>query len=298
MLHSLMAYKERTLKVILVLLGAAVGAHAAPQTTDRRRIRAVDFMNFEYQLGDTPDPVRLRDGTYLRESEDNRLYAEVRKVVYGDVTGDGAEEAIVLTLVSTGGTGQFTDGFVYEMRGDTPALLGSLGAGDRADGGIHDVSVRDGRLVVERYGRFEAGGACCPQFVETEELRLVGGKLVVAGRPGRRAYESYTAGDGAPQRVRFLKGSSSATLAGSTNGGEQYILGARAGQTISLDLESEDATASATVSLSTGAVLGTAKPGARWSRTLPATTDYVVAITSTAPAASSATYYTIDLAVR
>ena len=279
----------------LVLFG---GSAAAPGQGD---IREVDFRNYTYQTGVGGEKIKVVDGKYERDSEDDRLYFEVRDVVFGDITGDGKDEAAVTTLENTGGTGQFTDVLVFTMRGGTVAdvqLLGALGVGDRADGGVHDVRVAGGQLVVGRYGQ-ENSGACCPEYVERSALALHDGKLVEVRKPERLAYQVYDSDKGSgPQRVRFLRGSSGATLSGATNAGEAYTIGARAGQAMRLELGTSDAKASAFLKGPNGRAIATVRPGEVWEGTLPATGDYTIGITSATGKDSADAYYTLDLEIR
>jgi len=108
--------------------------------SNAQAIRKVDFRNFSYAtcFDDEKKTTRITKGKYQREIKDDDIkysvYFAVRDVVYGDLDGDGQEEAVVDTLCNGGGTGQFTDGLVYKMQNGKPVQIGSLGVGDRADG--------------------------------------------------------------------------------------------------------------------------------------------------------------------
>ena len=135
----------------------------------QKDIRGVDFRNFTYEYGlGEPETITVRDGEFAREIKDdplNPLYFSIVDVVYGDVTRDGQDDAVVRTVLSGGGSGSFSDATIYTMRGGKPVAIWSLGVGDRANGGIHDVRIENGRIVVERYGH-ENSGDCCPQYIE------------------------------------------------------------------------------------------------------------------------------------
>ena len=152
-------------------------------------IKAVDFKNFTYRPGCAYDgkPVRARGGKFERPSEDDRMYFSVRQVTYGDLTGDGRAEAVVVSHCNTGGTGQFTEGYVYTMRRGRAVEILRLEQGDRAFGGIKDVRIEHGLLLVERYAPAEPGvGACCPKYIDTDTYRVRGSRLVAVGRTKRR----------------------------------------------------------------------------------------------------------------
>src|SRR5687768_15295423 len=112
----------------LLAAGSLAPTASAQASAD---IRRVDFRNFAYKAGIGGEAASVVDGTFHRDDEDDRLYFEVVDVDYGDLTGDGREEAVVTTLENTGGTGQFTDGLIFTMRDGKPNLLGAVGVGDR-----------------------------------------------------------------------------------------------------------------------------------------------------------------------
>jgi hypothetical protein len=278
---------------LLILLSVAAGQ--AP-TRDQQSIRQTDFKNFTYRpdcLGEDksgkPESVRARDGSYQRWSGDDQVYFEVLGTVYGDLTGDGKEEALVRTLCNTGGTGQFTDGIIFTLQQGRPVPVATLGIGDRADGGIHDVRIENGLLKVARYGG--TSGACCPDYIETYTFRLQNGRLVAVGKPARSDYTDRE-GYRSVRRIQFQKGSTSATVKGSTTGMAEYLLGARAGQTLTLRVSG--ANLSLRLMAPDGADLGPPVPNTPLSVKLPATGDYRIAV----EAAQNKTEFTIEVTIR
>lgn len=150
-------------------------------------IRAVDFMNFTYAIGCVDGTeIVVRDGSWSRAEEEFEAYFEVESVRYGDVDGDGAEEAIVVTNCNGGGSGQFTVPTLYTLRDGRAVELGGAPGGDRADGGISAAWIEDGVVVVERYAGDDQSGACCPVFIDTERWRWDGRALVQDGPATRR----------------------------------------------------------------------------------------------------------------
>ncbi len=208
----------------IALTGAVALITPAQSKRAATDIQTVDFRNFSYSetvCAPEGGSVTVKNGVFERADEDDRAYFEVRQVLFGDLTGDKRDDAVVITLCNTGGTGQFADGFVYTMRDGKPVLIGTLGVGDRADGGIYDAEIRGGVLYVERFGHGEGAGACCPEYIETYPIRWNGSKLVDSGAVTKRGYDDYLMNDTpAPRRVKFLKGTSAATLVGQSYGGE------------------------------------------------------------------------------
>src|SRR5258705_40341 len=74
----------------------------------------------------------------------------VESVTFGDISNDGVEEAIIVAGCGTGGTALNTEVLLYGMAGGSPSLIGKIEGGDRALGGIRRVSIKNGRLVVDR----------------------------------------------------------------------------------------------------------------------------------------------------
>jgi hypothetical protein len=158
-----------------------------------------DFKNHSYPLPrgwqnpDGADAV-LTDGHLEPVSADTDLGMEPEQIAeararrriglsyvttkYLDVTGDGQDEALVILKVETTGSAIPQLVYVYEWKVDKPELIWYFRTGDRADGGLKDIRMDNGRVLVELYGqdRFLLGEVetnkitgdeeqiCCPTF--------------------------------------------------------------------------------------------------------------------------------------
>jgi LysM repeat protein len=89
------------------------------------------------------------------------------------------------------------------------------------------------------------------------------------------------ASGGAPIRIQFARGETSATVSGSLVRGEQerYILGARSGQTMVVNISSVENNAVITVAAPNGQILSSADVRS-WSGVLPQNGDYLVTVGS------------------
>ena len=117
------------------------------------------------------------------------------KVSYGDVTGDGQEEAIVVLSLLTGGSGMAGCVYVYAWDQRRPKLLWAFDTGDRAYGGLRRVKAENGRLLVELYGNGKIlgkdldaedktnRGACCPMFFTRAHYKWTGNGFRLASKP-------------------------------------------------------------------------------------------------------------------
>ena len=219
--------------VVLLFVAASVFAQGG--------IRKVDFRNFTYEpscAGEDTTKVTVKNGEFSEEKKvddfTERFFFKVFNIVYGDLNGDKAEEAVILSVCNTGGTGNFTEGFVYSMKRGKPTLAARIAGGDRADGGLRKAVIENGLIVLEYNDPEKTAGACCPEGTVTQKLRLAGDTLVEVGAPVKR--DLFPS-----QRVSFAKGASSATLNLTipAESGKRLVVGARAGQTLTFSVNDE-----------------------------------------------------------
>lgn len=158
-------------------------------------IRQLDFKNFTYPKLSTGKcsmaEVSLVNGKYnapegiagTRPAVDC-WSVDLGPITYGDVTGDGEEEAIVELYAEAGGTEASEDVYIYTLQGGNPILLWKFATGDRADGGLRRIAAENGQLLVELFGvRTAIGkklygtedvGACCPKHFTRTRYKWVG----------------------------------------------------------------------------------------------------------------------------
>jgi len=206
-------------------------------------VRKVDFKNFTYEpecAYDDNKKITVKNGEYSYEKPANgytdRFYFNVFETSYGDLNGDNSEEAIVLTTCNTGGTGNFTQGFIYTMKDGKPVLFTKVPGGDRAEGGLRTTRVDNGQLVVEANDPGPTGGSCCPEFIITTRYDVNTGKLKQVGKAEKR--DLFPS-----QRVSFPKGSTGTTITMKLepDAGKRYVVGARAGQTLDVSVNTDKA---------------------------------------------------------
>ena len=191
----------------MLLLTLVLALASAAQSSPVRSIRDVDFKNFTYPRLPTGKcsmwHVRLNDGKYgsLKNFAPHIRppggcwQVTVGPIVYGDVTGDGQEDAMVVLYAEGGGNESSNDVFVYSLRNDRPKLLWKLTTGDRAEGGLINVYAYQGKLVLELAGKNKfvgtnyyrddgtsGGGLCCPTVVTRSKYQWVRGKFRRYGR--------------------------------------------------------------------------------------------------------------------
>lgn len=184
----------------MLLLPLMLALFSVAQGTPVRSIRDIDFRNFTYPKLSSGkcsrlSRIRLRDGKYgsIKNFSPRVVpragcwQVSVAPVIYGDVTGDGHEEAIVILYAEMGGTESSEDIFIYSLRHERPVLLWKFWTGDRADGGLVNLYAQDGKLVVELAGKNKfigsdyfaddgtSNGACCPTVITRSKYQWVRG---------------------------------------------------------------------------------------------------------------------------
>ena len=223
-------------------IGLLLSVSVLAQSTAASDIHRVDFRNFTYhptcwnwEDSDYRAAVKVTNGSFKKKNSDGDVVTlEVTDVVYGDLDGDGMDEAVAVTDCNTGGTSWFFDGFVYAMRNGKPVLLSRIQGGDRANGGIRAVRIEGGLLLVERLGS-TLGQAIGAEFIDTTSYRLKGKKLLQVGRPVRRTLR----GERKARRIQFGKGETSAVLTGATRTADFYVLRALEHQTLTVRITSK-----------------------------------------------------------
>lgn len=198
----------------------------------QREIRSVDFKNFTYNAycgGSPPDgettKVTVKNGKYeTGDGENFPSYFEIAVDAYGDLDGDGKEEAAVSSLCNTGGTGQFSEGYIYTMKDGKPVLLSHFEGGDRGYEGLQSVKIKNGFLFVERN---DGKANCCADETLTTKYRWNGKKLVEVGKPISRRLDSAVP-------IHFAVGKSSKIFELDFEARETktFVVRASAGQTI------------------------------------------------------------------
>lgn len=183
----------------MLLIPLILAVTLAAQSSSVRSIRDVDFRNFTYPRLPTGKcsmrTVRLSNGEY--QASERRVPRKVPSndcwsvamtpVVYGDVTGDGREEAMIVLYAERGGTESSNDVFVYSRRNNRLVLLWKFETGDRAEGGLVKIYAENGKLIVELAGKnkFIGGnfyghddtftGDCCPTMITRSKYQWIRG---------------------------------------------------------------------------------------------------------------------------
>ncbi len=178
---------RKLLSAVLVLVVVTTIASGAARKTNG--IRSIDFKNFSVPWDDdlaappsdrvspwhwiNPLPeslIRVVNGMHhFYEPNQSQFEREraplisVDSVVYGDLDGDGTEEAAVHLNYSTGGTENWDYLYVYRLVRGHSKLMGILESGSRGYGGLGRTAIQDGLLVLDFADPDRRVGDCCSE---------------------------------------------------------------------------------------------------------------------------------------
>lgn len=143
-------------------------ASPTPTPVQVSPIRLVDFDNISYpRFPDYSDPGgRKKKYVTLKPGEGGPNF-----INYGDVTGDGVEDAMVALGIDNRGSAIPEYVYIFTVEKGKPKLIWDFETGDRADGGLRNVYAEKGQLVIELFGKDRViggqlyrgdEGLCCP----------------------------------------------------------------------------------------------------------------------------------------
>lgn len=173
-----------------------------PTQTTSAPIGKFDFKNYTYPLPHgwqgVMREITLENGKapLSMEEEEKKIGAKFVKTNFGDVTGDGIDEAFVILKIETGGSALPQVVYIFEWKNEKPELIWYFRTGDRADGGLRDIKADNGELVVELYGqdRYIFGEVetlkiigdeeqlCCPTYFTRNRYKLINGRFTIQGK--------------------------------------------------------------------------------------------------------------------
>ena len=245
--------------ITLVALVVSILVPADLVTAEERGIRRVDFRNYTYRPTCVRHKVRVSNGEHVTDRAGRRLWFAVTAIIYGDLTADGVEEAVVVTQCSTGGSGTFSEATIYGLRNNRPVEIATIRGGDRSYGGIHEAGIADGLVAVTR--NRSSTCAICTDYLEVSKFRVARGRLV----------EVF------PRRIEKEASRERIVLDDVTSDRIEYSLHAAAGQMMAVRLLTVSADAAFEVLGPSGDQLGGPQEG-QWARQLEETGDYRIVV--------------------
>jgi hypothetical protein len=147
------------------------------------RIRQIDFREFTPPPQSCSQRISVENGRVhlIQEKPVQQGSVGAAFVNYGDVDGDGQEDALVAVAIETAGSAIPYCAYVYTLHSGTPKLLWSIQTGDRAEGGLRRMYAEDKELIVELYSTDGSNGACCPSRYDRIRFRWNGREFEPVG---------------------------------------------------------------------------------------------------------------------
>jgi hypothetical protein len=138
--------------------------------------------NAEYQSEFTKSKkAKLTDGKYEEEivpGAASKLTIVIYPDMYafGDLNGDGVDDAAVVLATSAGGSGTFISLEAVLNDKGTPKHVASASLGDRTR--LKSIAIQSGEIAVNMVQQAPGDPMCCPTMEVTQKYRLQGDQLV------------------------------------------------------------------------------------------------------------------------
>jgi len=160
--------------LIVLLLAMACSTTATGPLTEEM------LKNAEYQ-GIYREPVQLQDGTYEGEpfvegSASRPTVTFVEPYAAGDLDGDGQDDAVVLLVENSGGSGSFVYLAAVLNREGVPANVATQLLGDRAQ--VQSLAIAGGQVTLKLLTHGPDDAMCCPTQEVEQTYELQGNTLV------------------------------------------------------------------------------------------------------------------------
>lgn len=180
--------------------GAAV-PDGQPGLVGADQIRRLDFgeidqpgdvcaQGLDPESGTSLEMITLSGGQsdIINEDMFSQLAVDEDAIAYGDITGDGVEEAVVHTVCEFGANGRQHTLEVWDVADGLPRVVATVPApGEDVTGplppDVQSFDIGDGALEVVWTGYAEDDPNCCPSLVVTQRYQLMADELQVVGEP-------------------------------------------------------------------------------------------------------------------
>ena len=182
-MRSFKGFRFKLCMFALVLLSLTLLVACGPKTPEPPPPLTVEMLkNAEYHSEWPAGGVaQLTDGEYEEEivpGSASKLVIMIYPDMYafGDLNGDGVDDAAVVLATSGGGSGTFISLEAVLNDQGAPQNVASAELGDRAR--IESVAIESGEITVELVTHGPDDPMCCPTLEATHKYKLQGDTLV------------------------------------------------------------------------------------------------------------------------
>ena len=183
--------------------GQRCSSAPTPKANEDYSIRRVDFLNFTYPMAmcveefgkdGMPKTASVKDGQF--ENQSVLVYVVDKDILYGDLTGDRIDEAIVPVHCGLAGANfDHVEILFYTLYDGQPKLFARLDEqdfqrayhryhpGSTLWSAIDSLKVTNRKIVIEKSSD---GPHCCPKHRVTLEYLWNGSHFVLNGKPLRK----------------------------------------------------------------------------------------------------------------
>ncbi|MFL7870181.1 MAG: DUF4377 domain-containing protein [Anaerolineales bacterium] len=160
-----------------VLLVYRVDPYSLSETFSWEELANTTFLNEFAKSG----IVQLTNGMYrepiVEGSATELVVMLTNQAAFGDVTGDGGEDAVVVLVSQPGGSGSFYDLAVVQKQDETLTNLAHIQLGDRIE--TKSLLIENGEIVVDMITQGPEDAMCCPTQYVSNRYILENGELVL-----------------------------------------------------------------------------------------------------------------------
>jgi heat shock protein HslJ len=119
---------------------------------------------------------RFEGEPFVEEGATRLIVTLIEPVAFGDLDGDGVDEAVVILATNPGGSGTFISLEAMGNDDGTPVHLASYQLGDRVR--AESLAIQDGQIVLEMVTHGPDDPMCCPTQKVTLTYRFDGEQLI------------------------------------------------------------------------------------------------------------------------
>ncbi len=144
--------------------------------------------NFTYMLPYLPDgriPLKNGEFSFSQENPPIRIQSKLLQTAFGDLNGDGVEDALVVLATNTGGSGTFFDLIALLNQAGQPIQVANTSLGDRQvinSLRIDNTPAIKGQIILDYLTQGPKDGLCCPSQHMLSTYKLEGGLLSLSSQ--------------------------------------------------------------------------------------------------------------------